>query len=216
VLLEQFVSTGLLPEITSNSTTEHEKLSEAPKLKKGVSWLQNSESFNQNAMEEVDVEPVKVTIKVSEPSKNSNHDRPSNPSSKVSKQSGIIENTVGDSAKQGNKIKNSMSHDPVIPSRSGTDTALKSIEVKYENKREKQAAANDAAYKSIEEKKEREKAQIKEQYEKFRKMKNESDAIAASSNVKNLENNLDDIRSLLESLQEGTPIQTNGSTVKKA
>jgi hypothetical protein len=62
-------------------------------------------------------------------------------------------------------------------------------------------ANNDSSYKIIEDKREKEKLQIKEQYERFRKMKADSDAIAASEHVKEFENNLDGIRNLLNSIQ---------------
>lgn len=62
-------------------------------------------------------------------------------------------------------------------------------------------ANNDSSYKIMEDKREKEKLQIKEQYEKFRKLKADSDAIAASEHVKEVENNLDGIRNLLNSIQ---------------
>ena len=217
MLLEQFVSSAQLPDIT-NDANEQIKLSDAPKLKKGTSWLQSAESFNQDLIEE-EVQPVKVTIKVSQPNnKSRNKDRlpadlPLN--LKGAKQLGDFDSNNGDPIKPSGHVKNNKSENTVITARNSTETALKSMETKIENKREKIAVTNEAAYKSIEDKREREKTQIKEQYEKFRKLKSESDAIAASSNVKSLENNLDDIRSLLESLQGGTPIQTNGSVVNR-
>ena len=59
----------------------------------------------------------------------------------------------------------------------------------------------DTAMKKMEERKHSEKEKIKDQYESYRKMKTETDETARSDSVKRAEENLDDIRSLLTSIQ---------------
>lgn len=59
----------------------------------------------------------------------------------------------------------------------------------------------DIALKKIEMQRQAEKTKIKDQYEKFRKLKAESEVAGRNDDIKRAEDNLDDIRSLLTSLQ---------------
>lgn len=65
----------------------------------------------------------------------------------------------------------------------------------------KQIRPQDTTLKRIEEKKLMEKEKIKNQYEKFRQLKAESEKSASSANVRQAEANVDDIQSLLTALQ---------------